>query len=372
LKIASKIKNGVIADIRYFPRRAGVFRNTEVNGQEAWRWVRENAGVAVVDHGFRIPPYGLLDNDWLFLDADGGHNERNWRSSIAEENFPIPKAVRHRGDNPMLNLPSNFQLVGAAFVQSVAVGSRSDSDLITSMDREGFLYNDAFEQFVDVVRGGIEFLAREDRAFTQREADRKAKEAARKTRADLRAAVDYIEKSPTLTRADKTRLVEEYSGLAEKVGEVEEYDREARRKLEAMSALGVVAGFMTHETARIVSSLKEAVTELQRLARKHPSLRVSAQEIEASLRSLEAQLDYAKTFVDATQRGSAAKFKSAPQVKHVVQKFGDFARDRGIEIEVEIDPETEAPQMEASTISFISTRVSRPDSVALIGLKLAL
>jgi signal transduction histidine kinase len=353
LKIDSKIKNGLIADIRFFPRRGGVFRNTEVNGQEAWRWVRENCGIAVVDHGFRIPPYGLQDNDWLFLDADGGHNERNWRSTIAEEHFPIPAAVRHRGDNPMLNLPSNFQLVGAAFVQSTPVGSRSDNDLITSMDREGFLYNDAFEQFVDVVRGGIEFLAREDRAFTQREADKKAKEAARKTRADLRAAVEYIEKSPTLTRADKTRLVEEYSGLAKKVGEVEEYDREARRKLETMSALGVVAGFMTHESARIVSSLKEAVVELQRLVRKHPSLRASLQEIETSLRSLEAQLDYAKTFVDATQRGAAVKFKSAPQVKLVLQKFGEFARERGIEIEVDIDPGVEAPPMPITIYSGI-------------------
>src|SRR5258706_8338558 len=95
------IRNGLVADIRFFPRRAGVFRAGDVDGQKAWTWVRDNSGVAVIDHGFRIPPYGQQDDDWLNFDADNAHNARAWRSSISEELFPIPKAIASSSENPM-------------------------------------------------------------------------------------------------------------------------------------------------------------------------------------------------------------------------------------------------------------------------------
>ncbi|WP_410963972.1 hypothetical protein, partial [Salmonella sp. SAL4448] len=89
-------------------------RNTEVNGKIAWKWVRDNNGVAVIDHGFRIKPYGFPDDDWLMLDSDSAHNRRDWRSPISQKHYAIPPEVKSRaGDNPMLNLPATFQLVGA-------------------------------------------------------------------------------------------------------------------------------------------------------------------------------------------------------------------------------------------------------------------
>jgi len=259
---------------RFFPKRAGVFRAKEVNGPAAWDWVRQNHGVAVVDHGFRIKPYGFLDDDWLMLDLDKAHNRRDWRSAIAKRHFAIAKPVRDDPAlNPMLNLASNYQLVGAVFVESKPPSvSRAESDLTPSMDREGFLHNKASTDLFEILRAGLEFLASVDKSRLLAEKEKRAKEAARKVRADFREAIDYIEKSPTLTASDKARLIEEYSNLSEQLQEVEEYDREARRKLEIMSSLGVVAGFMTHEATRITASLREAVGKLQALAREHPSL----------------------------------------------------------------------------------------------------
>ena len=221
------------------------------------------------------------------------------------------------------------------------------------MDREGFLDNAAFRQLVDIVRGGIEFLAQEDKARLQREADERAKEAARRVRADFKAAVKYIENSPTLTRTDKNRLVVEYSGLANKLTEVEEYDREARRKLETMSALGVVAGFITHEAARILSALSDAVSELNRLAKKHPSLRKGAGTIEQSYVAMQAHLEYTRTFIDAAQKAESVSFKAAPQVRRIVEKFGHFARERKIAVECEIDNSVETPKMPITVYSGI-------------------
>jgi len=101
------------------------------------------------------------------------------------------------------------------------------------MDREGFctmmLSNSCKTSFV---AGGISCTG--DRFWTQREAEKKAKERREK---HVRSACGrglHREKS-TLTRSDKTRLVTEYTGLASKLSEVEDYDRDARQKLLTMS-----------------------------------------------------------------------------------------------------------------------------------------
>jgi signal transduction histidine kinase len=221
------------------------------------------------------------------------------------------------------------------------------------MDREGFLFNESFEQLVDIVRGGIEFLAREDRERLLQASERVAKEAVKKTRADFRAAVKYIEQSSTLTRTDKARLVEEYTGLAQKLTEVEDYDREARRKLETMSALGVVAGFMTHEASRIVSSLKDVIAELNHIARRHPSVKHNIAKIEEAYHALEGQLQYSRTFVDATQRDQRAKFKAAGQIEMIIERFGNFAKQRKIELEMDVEDSTAAPEMPVAVYSGI-------------------
>jgi signal transduction histidine kinase len=349
----SFIRNGFVADIRYFPRRAGQFRGGEVEGQKAWTWVRENSGIAVIDHGFRIPPYGQDDDDWLSVDADNAHNARTWRSSVSEKLFPIPADIASSGENPMLLLPTNWQVVGAVFVESTPVGSRIENDLITAMDRQGFLHNYAFEQFTDLVRGGIEFLAKEDRASQQRAAEREAREASKQTRAEFREAIKFIEQSPTIARADKTRLVKEYAGLTTKLQEVEDYDRVARQRLQAMSALGIVSGFMTHEASRIFASLGDVLPELRRISRNHPAIRRDVENIEKAYKSLEGHLEYTRTFIDATQRGQVAVFKAAGQVELVIDRFGDFARSRNIVIESDIARDLSAPKMPVAVYSGI-------------------
>ncbi len=310
IPFSSSISAGLLADIRFFPRRKGVFQAKGIDGRAAWTWVRENHGVGIVDHGFRVKPFGFADDDWLMLDADSAHNERNWRSEIAKGRFPIPGPVLARpAENPMLNLPSNFQLVGAVFVESRPPAvSKSEDDLTPSMDREGFLDNQGFRSLFEIVRGGLEFLAAEDKKRLQREEEARAKEAAKRVRADFREAIKYIEKSPTLTRVDKARLVKEYSGLASRLEEVEEYDREARRKLEVMSALGVVAGFMTHEATRIVTSLGEALSKLRALARTHQSLSSVVASIENSYKAFQAHLEYTRTFIDSVHQERPVRF----------------------------------------------------------------
>lgn len=353
LKVSTEISSGFVADIRFFPRRKGIFRAKGVNGQEAWRWVRENSGVAVVDHGFRIVPYGYEFNDWLHLDHDKAHSVRNWRSKIAQKEFPISPLLRNRPkDNPALNLPYNFQLVGAVFVESRPPSlTKATTDLIPSMDREGFLQNQGFEELVEFVRAGIEFLALQDKRELDRRQAQQAREAAERAREDVRKAIEYVQRSPTLTRADKARFTRAYTQLAEQLEEVEEYHARVRQNLTIMGLLGVVAGFMTHETRSLVFEMQSAVRIVSSLAKKHPVLQDVAVRLEKRLTTFKDQLQYAQMFIQGVRTQKPVTMSAAGQIRHVLNRFGSFATDHGIEVAWEAPPDVRTPALPPAVYS---------------------
>jgi signal transduction histidine kinase len=353
--LQSLISQGCRADIRFFPKRKGVFKERGVNGQQAWEWVRENHGIAVIDHGFRIKPYGFPEDDWLKLDADGAHNRREWRTAIASQFLMMtPKEKAEPALNPALNLPSNIQLVGAVFVESRPISSKkSGVDLIPSMDREGFVNNEAFQQLNDIVRAGIEFLASIDKRRLLDEQERRAREEARKIRADLRAAIEYIEQSSTLGKADKAKIVSQYAQIAEKVDQIEEYNQEARQKIEVMSSLGVVAGFMTHEAEQTSEALESASECLVRLTRRYPQLREDAKLVADGTRSIQELLEYTRSFVDSAHSLKPTSFKAASQIRRIIAKFGRFADQRGIAVVCEVEDKLEVPPMPVTIYSGI-------------------
>jgi len=355
MKIQSVISAGFVADIRYFPRRKGVFRGKGIKGQTAWQWVRSNHGVAVLDHGFRIVPYGYEDDDWLHLSIDKSHSERDWRSPIAKKHFPIPGAVRNRpADNPALYLPYDYQLVGAVFVESKPPSrSKSQKDLVPSMDREGFLKNEAFDQLVEFVRGGIEFLALQDKRELDRLLAKEAREAAESAREDVRRAIDYVKRSPTLTSADKARITKVYRQLADRIEQVEEYNVQARRSLMTMSLLGVVAAFMTHENKSLVFEMEKAAKVVGSLARKHPELEDIAAGLDRHLVAFKGQLQYVQMFLQGVRKGEAVRMSAAGQIRHVLKRFEGFASDHGIEVGSEVPSQVQTPALSPAVYSGI-------------------
>lgn len=373
LKVAlkSNMSQGCRADIRFFPKRKGVFKDKEFNGTQGWNWVRDNHGVAVIDHGFRVKPFGFPEDDWLKLDMDGAHNRREWRSQIAIAHLPIrPKERNDPALNPTLNLPSNHQLVGAVYVESRPASlARNDLDLVPSMDREGFLNNEAFQQLTDVVRGAIEFLAVQDKERILDEKERAAKEEIKSMRADLRAAIQHIERSDTLSREDKTRITSHYASLANRVEEVEEYSQDARKKLEIMSSLGVVAGFMTHEAGQASAALERASEALTKLSRRYPQLRDDAKLVQESAAAMSDLLDYTRSFIEATHTAQPRPFNASAQIKRVTAKFGNFARQRGIEVSVEVDERLQAPAMLVTVYSGVLLNLYTNALKAILALK---
>jgi signal transduction histidine kinase len=353
LKMSTGISEGLFADIRYFPRRKGVFKQKGLNGRKAWQWVRSSCGVKVVDHGFHIRPYGFPNDDWLRIDRDKAHSERDWKTSIAQKHFPVTPAEKGEPKfNPVLYLPYNFQVVGAVFIETRRnLGGKDETDLLPAMDREGLLENKAFEQLREIVRAGLEFLAHEDKGELDRRAEEEAKLAAREARDDIRSAIKSIAKSPTLTPGDKTRLIKNYQKLADRVQEQEEYSAQARHSLLTMSLLGVVAGFMTHESKAVIHDLEQAVEEVRRLAKKHPSLAKTEKSLSERLTRFQGYLDYARMYVRNVQSPKEQPLSAAGQVRHVLNRFKDFAEQRGIKVLNEVPDGVTTPPLPVTAYS---------------------
>jgi signal transduction histidine kinase len=337
-----------------------MFRGIEVKGWDAWQWVRKSCGVGVVDHGFRVPPYGFEDDDWLNLQIDISHNRREWRSKLMEKYYPIPKEVigttKERA-NPMLYLPSSHQLVGAVFVESVpeAKEGKRPIDLTPAADREGYIVNEGYRDLYEIVRTGMELLAFADHTENLRLKEEEAKQAAKDLRNDFKAAIQHIRTIPSLTEEDRSRIVTQYSVLAKELEEVEDYHREAGQRMEMMALLGVLAGFMTHEAKRIISDLERAVKHLERFEGTDSYVTKVIPDIRDTVEEFKGQINYSSLFIRSLQdRDVVTKpIPVAAQIQFVVDRFKVFAEQRGITVEVDAKKDLRGPNIPVAAYSGI-------------------
>lgn len=352
-KFGSNIRRGLRADIRFFPRRAGIFTNKGFDGRAAWRWIKENSGVAVIDHSFRMKPYGFGDDDWLKISQDKARNERNWRSNIMQKHYEIPETISlNPAQNPMLCLPGNHQLVSAVFVESGRPSeSRFQPDLIPAMDRAGFLENKAFSDLFEIVRTGIEMLGLIDRNEQNRIIEQKAQEAMKAARDEIQKAMEHIKAISTLSNEDKNRIIEQYAYWAENIEEIDEYHRRARQGLETMSLLGVVASFMTHESQRIMYELRDAKEILHELSNKHKNLIEPFLKIEEYYCNLSGYIDYSSTFIKALHTDKKLEFKVLPQIERIIKIFGKIIKKPEIKVIRDVDKDLKTPAVSVALYS---------------------
>ncbi len=355
----SQITKGLHADIRYFPRRSGMFQGKEVNGHTAWNWIKENCGVGIIDHGFRIKPYGLGEDDWLLLDTDTARNKRDFRSTLIKDYYTagLPsKGTSKEKANPMLYLPSSHQLFGAVFVESHQIDSSDrPRDLTPATNREGFINNDAYEALFQIVRAGMELLAIVDHSENRRLEEEKARLSAEAVRSDFRSAIDYIRSLPSLTGEDRARLIIDYSKLSSELENVEAYYHEANERMDMMALLGVLAGFLTHEAKRLVSDLDVVVNHLERIAEKDAYVQTALSDIRPTLGEFKGQIEYSMIFIDSIQDKSVipGAIPVAPQIEFVVERFSKFTNDRSININIDVDPALTGPAVKAAMYSGI-------------------
>jgi len=346
---SSHISKGFFADIRYCPRRAGMFQGTDVDGRVVWGWLRAHGGIGIVDHGFRIRPYGFADDDWLNLSFDSAHSRREWRTALMEKHYAMSGEAKSSAKlNPMLYLPKFHQMIGAVFVESSQDrDSERPTDLTPCMDREGFVDNEAFHDLYELVRAGLEMLAYVDHREQRRREEEHKQEAAKMLREDLREAAAYIETVPGLSAQDREAVVTHFTVLSKQLEEVEDYYQVSTSRLEMMGLLGVMAGFVTHEMQRILNGLDRLLQRLRRAAARDKEVARVISEIEETRDAIVGQLDYSTTFI-----GSLHDSQSKPEpisargaIRLIVRQFRQFTQSRGIKVKVDIGEDVMSPPL---------------------------
>ena len=334
----NSIKRDIYIDIRYFPRRPGAFANLEVNGKTAKRWATEHRGIAVFDKGFRVKPYGLDSDDWLQLDRDQAHSHRHWRSRLSEKYIPIPKEDQSiESRNPMVNLITNYQVVGAVFIESTNAASKENKDtgLIPSMDREGYIKNESFKDLMHLARFAVEYLTSEDKRIQLDEKAEKGKQEARAVKKEIRTAIRNIEDSTTLNKNDKVRIVAQFTHLAKRLESTEEYDQRTREGMEHMGFLGILAGFMTHEHQSILWELNKTLDRLESLSTKNNKIAENIPSIKNSISKIEGYIDYTNLFIKNIATPIQKNLKIKPRIRHAIRPFKHFTEERAIVINIE-------------------------------------
>lgn len=350
----NRIRSGLHADIAFTPKRKDAFLGIPLLRNRIWDWMKENSGVGIVDNGFRVRPYGFKDDDWLFLNQDGAHNRRDWRTDIARQNFPLTEIARARPKlNPALNLPTGYQVIGAVFVSSRASDDPEEADLVPAMDRQGFLVNEGYLRMVEAVRGGLELLAHLDKLRQLRAEEEVAERERLALRSDLAKTAESFRNDPRLAPEERAAFVQHYSQLATRLTKQEEYDRSARQRLEIAAGLGVVAGFMTHEAERLFLALDEVLDELQTHLKRIPSLNDSLARIRQSREQLDGYIGYTRLFTDSLRSDDVKPFEALGQIEWVVDHFRGIPASRGITTEIECNDDVMVPAIPVAMYSAI-------------------
>jgi signal transduction histidine kinase len=350
----NQLRHGLHADIAFTPKRKDSFAGAPVLRNRIWDWIKVNSGIGVIDNGFRIRPYGFNDDDWLYLNNDGAHNRRDWRSEVANKHFALSEVERARPKlNPALNLATGYQVLGAVFVSSRASDDASEQDLVPAMDREGFLKNAAYDQMVDAVRGALEFLAKEDKSRQLQAEEELAERMRLALRSDLAKTAAALQADPRLAPEERAALAQHYSQLASRVEAQDDYDRDARQRLEIAAGLGVVAGFMTHEAERLFLALDDVIDEIDARVKRIPELAKSLEKMRKAREQLDGYISYTRLFTDSLRMSQAEPFEALGQLEWIRDHFGGIPQSRGIDTEIDCAEDVTVPPVPVALYSAV-------------------
>jgi len=359
LHLSRNLVGSVAGEIRYFPRRTGVFRGlSTIDGRHARSWFTKHSGVRVIDRGFRMLPYGEKDDDWLNLSASKAAREREWGSHFTEMLYPAAERNKRETSDPLLKVPANHQLIGAVAVESHRPPRESSSlprqqGLQPAMDRQGFVENKGFEQLRGIVRTAVELFAIIDVEVAEKRKEQEARRRVSDLRNRIMAAVEEVRSNPEISPSTKRDLIRTYEEVASQLGHLQEAHEEAQEAVETMSLLGMLSAFMTHEVTEMLRSVKRMLRNwksipVQLRGAEHEQ---AVEATEEAYEHLKKHIDYAKTFVGAVRAGSKSPFEARSQVSLVVRQVENVAKNRRIEFENRVPADVLVPAIGVAVYS---------------------
>lgn len=153
--------------------------------------------------------------------------------------------------------------------------------------------------------------------------------------------------------------------------------RERQRQLEVMSLLGVVAGFMTHEFGIALQELETTHTEIAELGKHDAAFEELALKFAIRIDNLKEFVRYSSGYIRGSKMRPNKEYPAKPRIQQVVRIFGQYAKERNIEIAVNIASELVVPLVPVSLYNGISLNLytnalksvtsklgSRPEKIA--------
>lgn len=347
-------------EIRYLPQRKGVFKMMEtIDGRTVSSWLRDNGGVRIIDNGFRVPPYGDEGNDWLNLSESAARRERDWRSPFTSEYLPAESLTSGEIRERQLNIPRKNQVLGAIHV-STHPGQETDSEtqtdrLMSDMNRQGLVENDAMEQLRDITRGALEILAVIDIEEQKKKKERKVKNRKEDVQKSIEVAKKNVKERVDVTPDATNEILKEYEEIQEEVEEYEQANEERNAAVESMHLLGVITGFMSHETDEMLQSAERMLEKWREVPEEErtPEFEDRLETTENAVDDLQNHLGYAKRFVGALEDGSESSFSVAPRVDEVIGQLESYTEPRHITAKNTVPEDLESPEVNISLYSGI-------------------
>lgn len=204
----------------------------------------ENGGIRVYRDGIRVYDYGERSNDWLGLDLK-------------------------RVNNPTRGLSRNI------VVGHVSIDQDSSPGLVEKSNREGFIENEAYERFRQLVLGAIDPLQRE------REVDRKAIR-------ELLGEVQDPEVQSIMEPVSKIRVIASKNNLSGKIDPL--LDRIEHEYVEMKNRL-LATGISGTSLAVVFHEIEQGVRSLYKNIENHPELEAVTSQVEEMMKLLDGFSD---------------------------------------------------------------------------------
>lgn len=297
IKSVRKFKDiaGATLSIGVFPLEKAQFRNAAIlSKQSAQSIVTEWGGVHVRYNGFRVYPYGDVEDDWLRIEAD---RARRLAKPTDDELFQFAGTLQ--GVDPgrsLLNMLSQRNYIGQVEVSSTMLG------LVPRLDRQGFVDGAAFDQLKNFVRFAIEWANIYRDFYIRTKIDSDASSALHAVQAVLHEEVDKAQLVPKVAsylRKEIKKIVQYLPEEAQKKTEQSllttlraiETNNEANiRQLEHLrliASASTLTLLFAHEVRTLIGSLGATSKKLKRIASKQDTkngeeLSVLANQIEAA------------------------------------------------------------------------------------------
>jgi signal transduction histidine kinase len=325
-------------------------------------WTRAFTGVRVYLEGFRIPPYGDPNDDWLDLDAEYRSRGRGEQGRLRRfSNWQPPEGDEGEG----LVIKGNQHYFGAVFLTR-----EGSAKLQMLVNREGFLPGPRWNFVSDVVRWAIGVQVRQRRIASadivqHRKVDAKHRRAVA-ARADEgvapvafharelhQQAVSIVREMKSLTAAGNSRAAAERLDVLEKVvaeaDQISSGDVSEAVMFRVLASVGLEQAAFVHEILGLGLTAETVADGLERIGASMPNgpekrqlraLTADAKELRERLRRNGIYLSE-MTGVEGRKRRSRLKLRD--RFDPVAAFYRASAKRREVSIVNDIPPSLVSP-----------------------------